>query len=188
MCEHRLTVKDATFSELETQAHALEEDICKAVLMEDSCFAAYLYPNGLPQRPAPTEGDPYATELDTDRLNGESISNACLDSHLPAESLRSLIVRSQYRVDRLLSEMDVKQLKETALKALVDPEIIEAASHTSKEALHDEIDRQTREIPYDVFRAVWLSQMRAATPTTVVAGDWGENPVAAEKDEFEDSD
>ena len=188
VCEHRLTVKDATFSELETQAHALEEDICKAVLMEDSCFAAYLYPNGLPQRPAPTEGDPYATELDTDRLNGESISNACLDSHLPAESLRSLIVRSQYRVDRLLSEMDVKQLKETALKALVDPEIIEAASHTSKEALHDEIDRQTREIPYDVFRAVWLSQMRAATPTTVVAGDWGENPVAAEKDEFEDSD
>ena len=72
--------------------------------------------------------------------------------------------------------MDVKQLKETAAKALVDPEIIEAASHTSKEALHDEIDRQTREIPYDVFRAVWLSLMRAAV---------SENPVAAEK-EFDD--
>ena len=48
-----------------------------------------MYPAGLPQRPAPTDSDPQAIELDIGQLNRGAIVNAYLDSHLPAESRRA---------------------------------------------------------------------------------------------------
>ena len=187
VCDHRLGVQKLTFSELVDQVEQLDEAILQSVVLEDTCFADYLFPKGLPQRPAPTESDPYATELDMGGLNAGKIRVACLDSHLPSESLRSLIVRSQLRVDRQLNQMDVTALKALATKYLVSAEIIEA-SGTSTEALHDEIDRQTREMTYEVFKAVWMRQLQ------LVAGPKGsnvffetENPIGEEAKQVGDA-
>ena len=190
VCQRRLNVKDETLSDLQAQIQTVDVEFVVAVVLEDAFFSEYLYPTGLPQRPAPTDSDPYATELDMESLDRLAIVNKCLDSRLPAESLRSLVVRSRTKEEQKLMGMDAEQLQAVAAKCLVDQVIIDGAHH-EKAALIDEIDRQNREIPFEVFKAIWMSQMHGKIATkeeSVAEALFHSNPLASTSAESDAED
>ena len=56
--------------------------------------------------------------------------------------------------------MDADQLQEFAASVLVNQDTIDLA-HDDKQTLIDEIDRQNQEMPFEVFKAIWMSQIHA---------------------------
>jgi Ca2+-binding EF-hand superfamily protein len=180
VCKQRLAVKNLTLSQLQAHLHTVDDKFLVTVMVEDKWFSQYLYPSGLPQKPAPTESDPRATEVDMQQLNRAQIIDACLDSHLPSESMRSLLVRSWTKEEKQLAAMDMDELKAAARKVLVDETVIETVQD-DKKALLAEIDCQRQEMSFATFKAIWVSQMHAqlssGNPKALAVEKFG-NPLA----------
>ena len=114
------------------------------------------------------------------QLNRAQIIDACLDSHLPSESMRSLLVRSWTKEEKQLAAMDMDELKAAARKVLVDETVIETVQD-DKKALLAEIDCQRQEMSFATFKAIWVSQMHAqlssGNPKALAVEKFG-NPLA----------
>lgn len=161
---HRRVRKEATtLSKAQSQVESIAHDddsrgYVLDVIKEDTEFLGSLY---LPKELKDLRDLGTSTETESHKKAIESLLQACLDAHRPAEATRSLLVRSRMKELKQLKLLSLKELQAKADELCIARKWIsertEETKETEEEALIVEIERQTMEMPFDTFKAIWTS-------------------------------